>query len=157
MRGCRKCASIFHFTLVVIFRYSESRGDLFYTGNTRRQRDREPEMLLVGATFIALLVIDTGDAAKSILQSPNDVINTEGKHINSSETDSYVQLADGKILKRDKRFLLFSGGGISKVWPNAFSEQIDNIFRIVSAGGPGFLGTRRNTWSRQLAYFEFGV
>lgn len=66
---------------------------------------------LLVAIFIGLVAVDTCDAANNILQPTNDVMLSHGQRNN----DSYVHLSDGKILKRDKRFLLFTGGGISKV------------------------------------------
>lgn len=50
--------------------------------------------------------------------SPNpsllDPIFPTENHSNNDTAD-HIMLDDGKILKRDKRFLLFTGGGISKV------------------------------------------
>lgn len=57
--------------------------------------------------FIEILALTTTNAAKSII-SP-ETINTN---------DTHIHMADGKILHRDKRFLIFSGGGISKVHMN---------------------------------------
>lgn len=59
------------------------------------------------------------NAAKSIFHPTNDMIN-----MNKDHSESYVHLSDGKILKRDKRYLLFSGGGISKVRTIIIDEMI---------------------------------
>lgn len=67
-----------------------------------------------------LIATNTCDAAQNILQPTNDAINMNRVRCDDNSTESFVHLSDGKILKRDKRFLLFSGGGISKVRPITF-------------------------------------
>lgn len=109
-----KCVNIVNF----LFIEKHLKNEFVYSahGYGRRRFDRQCGIFLLAVIFTELIVTNTCDAAKHILQPPNDVMKMNGRLQNSdNSTESYVQLADGKILKRDKRYLLFSGGGISKV------------------------------------------
>lgn len=59
--------------------------------------------------FIEMMALDKVKAAKSIIYpAPDTALNY-----------TQIHLPDGKIIHRDKRFLIFAGGGISKVGTKA--------------------------------------
>lgn len=61
--------------------------------------------------FIEMMKVQRSNGAQKTLHHLNDVRNLS----HHSDVIDHIQLDDGKVLKRDKRFLLFSGAGIAKV------------------------------------------
>lgn len=128
--------------------------------HTLRRFHRHCWIHLFVVILTELIATNTCDAAQTILQPTNDAMNMNKTHSSDNHTDSFMQLSERKFLKRDKRFLLFTGGGISKVSLIIihFAYSSNNCFGcIFFADCFGLLGTCGNTRSSQLAYLESGL
>lgn len=104
-------------------------------------------------SMFVLNVVFCGNRFLSIDDTGNHHFN-EFKHSNDGGFDDFL-LDTGKILKRDKRYLLWTGGGISKVYKgDKFIQTVTNYILTKSVflflfsfflDCFGFLGTGRNT------------
>lgn len=66
--------------------------------------------------MIVIVVSTNGiDAVKTVLQPTHDVIDMQMHMTQNSTKEDVEPVASNKVLKRDKRFLIFMGGGIAKV------------------------------------------
>lgn len=75
--------------------------------------------LLFALILIEIIGLNEIIGGKSALYSPDHAKNN-GANSKNGTGDDYITMDAGKILKRDKRYLLFTGGGISKVFKSFF-------------------------------------
>lgn len=65
-------------------------------------------------TILSLFSLNVAFCGKSTIVSLNEMGSNLNENINSNDENDFL-LDTGKILKRDKRYLLWTNGGISKV------------------------------------------
>lgn len=65
-------------------------------------------------TILSLFTWNVVFCGKSVLFSLNEKENRVNEYMNANDDNDFL-LDTGKILKRDKRYLLWINGGISKV------------------------------------------
>jgi len=78
--------------------------------------------------FFGLNVVFGGKSALFSMNEVNNNFNDEFKNFNSIDSHDGDSLLDpGKILKRDKRYLLWTGGGVSKgIFSNLHNNYCNN-------------------------------